>query len=88
MVTKKCSPTSVPTWILKLPAGTYIIRQICEITGAEPTNVFMRLQALSVPYVKHVNDERVNVYEWPGAEYYLNKKHEAQLHEIKQQQKS
>jgi len=82
---KRCSPYGIPTWLLKLRPGTYIIPQICELTGAQPTNVFMRFQALKVPFTKHVNDERVNVYEWPGAEFYLNKKHEAEIHAAKQQ---
>lgn len=86
--TKKCSPNGVPDWLLKLKPGTYVISQIAEITGASATNIFMRFQALGVDHHKHPNDERVNIYEWPGAEFYLTKHHEGRLNEIRERQKA
>jgi hypothetical protein len=75
----ECSPYGVPKWLLKLKPGKYIIYQVCQITGASHTNVFIRFQALKVKFKKYEADNRLNIYEWPGAKYYLIKKYKDEL---------
>ena len=64
----------IPPWLLKIPAGYMSISEMLLYTEESYQNVYMRMQLLKVDYKKQVHEGRmVNVYAWPGAEYYLKK---------------
>lgn len=74
---------AVPLWLEKLPPGEYTIVEVCKLTKATTSNVYIRFQALGVEK-KLTRKGHIwnNIYFWKGAKHYVRQEFEKKMKEL------
>lgn len=86
---------NIPLWLEYLPPGEYTLTQVTDYVVVCRLSVYLRFNALGLerkrmrehPENTKKSGRLVDVYVWPGAEYFVKKKMEDKLESIRKKSK-